>query len=65
MTTITVSLPADRWQKLREIAAQYRVTPEDLVRVSIEEMLARPEEDFKQAVNYVLNKNAELYRRLA
>jgi predicted kinase len=65
MTTITVSLPADRLQKLREVAAQYRVAPEDLVRISVEELLARPEEEFKQALEYVLDKNAELYRRLA
>jgi len=65
MTTITVSLPADRMQKLREVAAQYRVEPEDLVRASVEELLTRPEEEFKHALEYVLDKNAELYRRLA
>ena len=65
MTTITVSLPADRMQKLREVAAQYRVAPEDLVRASVEELLTRPEEEFKHALEYVLDKNAELYRRLA
>ena len=65
MTTITISLPADHLQKLREVAAQYRVAPEDLVRASVQELLARPEEEFKQALEYVLDKNAELYRRLA
>ena len=65
MTTITISLPADHLQKLREVAAQYRVAPEDLVRASIEELLAQPEEEFKRALEHVLDKNAELYRRLA
>ena len=65
MTTITISLPADHLQKLREVAAQYRVAPEDLVRASVEELLTRPEEEFKHALEYVLDKNAELYRRLA
>jgi len=65
MTTITISLPDDRLQKLREIATRFRVAPEELVRVSIEELLTRPEEEFRQALEYVLNKNAELYRRLA
>ena len=65
MTTITISLPADHLQKLREVAAQYRVAPEDLVLASIEELLAQPEEEFKRALEYVLDKNAELYRRLA
>ena len=65
MTTITISLPDDRLQKLKEIAARFSVAPEELVRVSIEDLLTRPEEDFRRALEYVLKKNAELYRRLA
>jgi hypothetical protein len=65
MSTITVALPEKRLVKLNELARQLGVAPEDLVRVSIEELLARPEADFEQAVDYVLTKNAELYRRLA
>jgi predicted transcriptional regulator len=65
MTTITVAIPDDRLLKLQEIAARLQVTPEALVRVTIEELLSRPEEAFRQAADYVLSKNAELYRRLA
>ena len=65
MTTITIAIPDDRLSRLKEIAARFSVTPEDLVRVSIEELLSRPEESFREAVDYVLQKNAELYRRLA
>ncbi len=65
MTTITISLPDERLQRLKEIAARFSVAPEELVRVSIEELLTRPEEDFRRALEYVLSKNAELYRRLA
>ena len=65
MTTITISLPDDRLQKLQEIAARFSVAPEELVRFSVEELLTRPEEEFRRALEYVLNKNAELYRRLA
>jgi predicted transcriptional regulator len=65
MTNLTITIPEDRLQKLKELAARFRVTPEELVQMSLEEILARPEESFQQAVNYVLKKNAELYRRLA
>ena len=41
------------------------VSVEDVARMSIEELLAQPEEDFGRAADYVLKKNAELYRRLA
>jgi len=65
MTSITITLPEDRLAKLREIAARLNVTPEDLARVSIEELLTRPDETFKRTAEYVLQKNSELYRRLA
>ena len=65
MSTITVALPEERLAKLNEMARQFGVVPEELVRVSIEELLTRPEVDFEKAVNYILTKNAELYRRLA
>ncbi len=65
MTSITIAISEERLLKLKEIADRLRVTPEDLVRVSLDEILTRPEETFQRAVNYVLKKNAELYRRLA
>ncbi len=65
MTTITISLPDDRLQRLQEIAARFGVTPEELARVGIEQLLTQPEETFRDAVDYVLKKNTELYHRLA
>ena len=65
MTTLTISLSEECLQQLTERAAQLRITPEELVRASIEELLTRPEEEFQRALTYVLNKNTELYRRLA
>ena len=65
MTTITISLPDDRALKLNEKATRLGIAPEDLVRVSIEELLARPDEAFEHATDYVLQKNTKLYHRLA
>jgi hypothetical protein len=65
MTTLTISLSEDRLQQLNERAARLRIAPEELVRASIEELLTRPDEEFQRALMYVLNRNAELYRRLA
>ncbi|MCC6298037.1 MAG: DNA-binding protein [Anaerolineales bacterium] len=65
MTTITIELPNERLQKLQEMAAKFGVSTEELVRVSVEDMLTQPEEQFRQAAEYVLKKNSELYRRLA
>jgi len=46
------------------MAAGLGMTPEELVRASVEDLLGSPEE-FRKAVDYVLKKNEELYRRLA
>jgi hypothetical protein len=65
MNTITVTLSDERLSELKEKADELGLTPEELVRVSIEELLSRPEDAFRQAVEYVLKKNKELYQRLA
>jgi len=65
MSNITISLPEDRLAKLKEMAAGLGTSPEELVRASVEDLLARPEEEFQRAAAYVLKKNEELYQRLA
>jgi predicted transcriptional regulator len=65
MSSITVTVSDDRLAKLKEIAGRFSISPEDLVRVSIAELLARPDEAYEKTAEYVLNKNSELYRRLA
>ena len=65
MSAITINLSEERMQRLREIASRLGVSPEDLARMSVEELLARPNEKFEEAARHVLEKNAELYRRLA
>ena len=65
MSAISISLSDDEHAKLNNMAKRYGVEPEDLVRIGIEELLSRPEEEFQEIVNYVLEKNADLYRRLA
>jgi len=65
MTTITIELPNERLQKLREMAQRLGVSMEELVQVSVEDMLTQPEKQFRKAAQYVLKKNKELYKRLA
>jgi len=65
MTDITITLPEERLDKLRDLASAYGITAEELVRASIDHLLGGPEEEFKRIADYVLKKNEELYRRLA
>ena len=58
-------LPDQTATRLQEAARTLGITPESLAQISVEEMLARLDQDFLAAAGYVLDKNAELYRRLA
>ena len=65
MTIITIPLTEHQAEKLKETAVRYQVTPEELALRGIEELLARPATEMDARIDYVLKKNAELYRRLA
>ena len=65
MSTLKISIPDERLQHLQEIAAHLNISLEDLVLMSVEQFLTQSENSFNDATAYVLQKNAELYRRLA
>ena len=65
MTTITVQLDDTKANLLREKAEQFGLSPNQFVVASIEDLLAQPEPEFEIAVQKVLSKNKELYKRLA
>jgi antitoxin FitA len=65
MTTIRIELSDERAQKLKEMADRFGVGPEELARTGVEGLLLGPEEEFRRIFNYVINRNADLYQRLA
>jgi hypothetical protein len=65
MSTITITLPDERLNRLERRAADLGITVEELVELSVDELLAKTDEAFEQAVNRVLEKNRDLYERLA
>ena len=65
MATITISLTEARLAQLRLRAEQAGISAEEFLRLLVERLLDQPDEQFRQAASYVLQKNAEMYRRLA
>jgi hypothetical protein len=63
--TITVTLSEGWLQKLTELAIQFRIAPEEFLCVSVEVLIARPQADFQKALEYVLETNKDLYKRLS
>lgn len=65
MEQLTITLPAEVATQLRMAAKNIGVRPEDFLVVSLQEKLAKLDDEFINAMKYVLKKNAELYKRLA
>ena len=64
MRTVAVSLPDAVAVEVERLASERGISITEYLRLSVEEKLRRDEE-FERATAYVLEKNAELYRRLA
>lgn len=65
MVTISIQLPDDKAERLTALADRLNTSVEELARSELLDLLAKPDDDFLKAAEYVLQKNAELYRRLA
>lgn len=64
MSTLTFQIEEQMAGQLAEAARERGVEVEELLRRITEDFLSR-KEGFESAAKYVLQKNAELYRRLA
>ena len=62
---LSIDLSPAQAERLRVEAERLGLTPEDLARAAIADLLATVGDDFKAAAERVLKKNEELYRRLA
>jgi hypothetical protein len=62
---IPIELTPAQESRLRVQADRLGVLPEDLARLAVEDLLARPDAEFQEAAQRVLEKNRELYERLA
>jgi len=62
--TVEVHLPDELASRVEHAATLRGVSVEQLVKISVEEKIDR-DAQFESAVTRVLDKNAELYRRLS
>jgi predicted transcriptional regulator len=65
MTTFSIELTDDQAQRLRQLAIEAGISPEELLGEGIREWLLQPRNDFADAAAFVLRKNRDLYKRLA
>ena len=65
MAWITIELSDEVLSRLSDQARSLGMTTEALVQMVVDDFLSQPDEEFEELLDYVLRKNAELYRRLA
>ena len=61
---VSIEISEDQAEKLSAEAERLGLTPEQLARAAVVDLLDR-QDDFRAAASYVLEKNAELYKRLS
>lgn len=62
--SLTIEISTEQFEDLRRIAEAAGESVDHCVRREIEAMIER-RRSFREAADYVLQKNADLYRRLA
>jgi hypothetical protein len=62
---LELDLPDTQAERLHTEAQRLGVAPQALAVAAIVDLLRRSEADFSAAAEYVLQKNRELYKRLA
>jgi hypothetical protein len=62
---ISLQLDEEQSQRLERVARELNVDANELAKAAINDLVSRPADDFDRAARHVLDKNRELYRRLA
>jgi hypothetical protein len=62
---VAFELPPAQAEKLRHEAERLGVSPSELARAAVTDLLGDRDDDFQRAADRVLRKNTDLYRRLA
>ena len=62
---LAIELPPAQAERLKKEAVRLGVAPEDLAKAALTDLLAAGDPDFEAAARRVLERNRDLYRRLA
>ncbi len=65
MTSVTVSLSDEEMGRLQELSKREGLTVEQVARLGIHDFINQPDDAFRNAAKRVMEKNKDLYRRLA
>ena len=65
MAEVTATLSIEELQSLKALGEREGLTIDQIVRLGVQDLINQPDDTFHKAAERILQKNAELYRRLA
>lgn len=65
MKTLTIQISDETAGRLEALADQHGMSLEEIAQISIDDQLKRLGQEYEEAAEEVLSKNAELYQRLS
>ena len=65
MKTLTIQLSDETADRLETLADELGMSLEEVAQISIDDQLKRLGQEYEEAAEEVLSKNAELYQRLS
>ena len=65
MTTITIQVTNEESARMDQIAESTGIRKEDLLKASVRDLVAGPSEDFQNLTQSIIEKNKDLYKKLA
>jgi len=65
INSLTIQIPDEKLQQLQQLAKEKGITTEEIIETKINEWLTHNSQELSEGSNYVVNKNAQLYKHLA
>ena len=65
MAALTISLSDEEMRRLEALGKREGLTVEQIAQLAIHDFIGQPDDAFHAAAKRVMEKNAELYRRLS
>ena len=65
MKSFTINLREEKVIELTKKANQLGISTQELIDATFDDLLSKPDKEFEESLDYILNKNKNLYKKLA
>jgi antitoxin component of RelBE/YafQ-DinJ toxin-antitoxin module len=65
MKSVSINIDDKKLDDLQKKADQLGLSIQQLLDATVDDLLSKPDEEFENAMRYILKKNSQLYKRLS